>query len=116
MVSLEKERKLLTREERFNVPTSVVENVKKYFKESNSLQAYTAVKVLRSNNLSDEYCYHVIAVRIDEQGKEVYACWTSWNETTQCLNHGHYCLESEEEAMEVLDEFYTHYKARKDEE
>lgn len=36
-----------------------------------------------------------------------YACWTSWNDSTKSLNHGHYRLNSLKGAEKIVkDNFY----------
>ena len=87
--------------DRYDVLKKVEVNVQEYFKEH--LPNYTVEEVSRhSNHPEDHYLYHVIA---KNQNNE-YACWTSWNETTQSLNFGHYGLESLEAAQAVSDEYY----------
>lgn len=41
---------------------------------------------------------------------ETYTVWTSWNESTQCLNHGNYDLQSHEDCEKVFDEFFSNGK------
>lgn len=90
--------------ERTCVTDQVVLNILEYFdNKEHGLSNYTPVCVMRaSEHPDDAYLYHIIAKRND--GK--YACWTSWNESTQSLNFGHYDLESEDEALAILDEHY----------
>ena len=89
--------------QREDAPREVVVHVVNYFDTESSLQNYVPVLITRaSEHPDDAYLYHVIAKRND--GK--YACWTSWNESTQSLNFGHYDLESEDEALAILDEHY----------
>lgn len=81
------------------VPQEVKENVKKYLEKHNLGEL---VDVMRhSDHPEDDYLYHVIAKKGDN-----YSCWTSWNETTQSLNFGHYNLVSEKVAREVSDEYF----------
>lgn len=49
----------------------------------------------------DSYLFMVSAIREDG----TYAVWTAWNETTQCLNYGHYALQSVEDCEKVFAEF-----------
>ena len=86
---------------RFNelVPQEVKENVKKYLTENNLGELIDVAR--HSDHPEDSYLYHVIARKGDS-----YSCWTSWNESTQSLNYGHYDLVSEEVAREVSDEFF----------
>ena len=81
------------------VPQSVKENVKKYLEEHDLGELIDVVR--HSDHPEDSYLYHVIAKRGNS-----YSCWTSWNETTQSLNFGHYNLVSEKVAREVSDEFF----------
>ncbi len=39
-----------------------------------------------------------------------YAVWTCWNETSQCLNYGHYNLPGIEDCEKVFEEFYNNGK------
>lgn len=83
------------------VPKTVVEHIKAYFEKE--LPGFTPVMVHRSSNdPSDSYLYSVVAQ--GASGK--YACWSSWNESLQSMNHGHYNLK-EEDAVNILkDTFY----------
>jgi hypothetical protein len=94
-----------------NVPSNVIENVKKYF--DKYLPNYEVVKVMRkSSHPLDDYLYMVIARHTNypeikrQFGCGEYACWTCWNESTQSLNYGHYDLLSEEVAVEIAMEYY----------
>lgn len=79
----------------------VRKNVEAYLKKY--LPEYTVVEIRRkSYHPLDSYLYMVSAKRSD--GK--YAVWTAWNESTQALNHGHYCLESEKVCEEIFEEYY----------
>ena len=80
------------------VPESVIQNVKKYLEEHN-LGEFVEVR-RASDHPSDDYIYHVIA----KKGNS-YSCWTSWNETTQSMNFGHYGL-IYEECDSVLKEYF----------
>ena len=63
-------------------------NVQKYFEEH--LPQYEVVQV----GLSSEYIYRVLAKKKETSlfSPNDFACWTSWNESTQSLNYGHYDL------------------------
>ena len=80
------------------VPQEVRDNVTKYLSENNLGELIDVVR--HSDHPEDSYLYHVIAKRGNE-----FVCWTSWNETTQSLNFGHYGLSSEEEARKISDEY-----------
>lgn len=84
-----------------SVSDKVKDNVRKYFEEH--LPQYGVCEVYhKSNHDSDDYLYMVKAIK-DVKPYNEYAVWTSWNESTQCLNHGHYNL-TEKQAKEVLKE------------
>lgn len=79
----------------------VIQNVEEYFKEH--LPQYSVLKVVKkSNHKDDAYLYMVSAKKSDD----TYAVWTSWNESTQSLNYGHYDLKSEEDCNKIFEEFY----------
>ena len=92
------------------VSESVKENVKKYLQKENLGEL---VDVMRASEyLVDDYLYHVIARKPNVQkyfhdGEWNYSCWTSWNETTQSLNYGHYNIKTEEDAREICGEFFN---------
>ena len=90
-----------------SVPNNVIENVKRYF-EAN-LPEYEVVKVLRrSSHPLDDYLYMVIGKKNqDKYNMGKYSCWTCWNETTQTLNYGHYCIPTEEDVLKVVMEYYN---------
>lgn len=91
--------------DRNDVPNHVIENVKNYLKEN--LPKYTVVEVTRHSNHPDDHnLYHVIAKSQSPIWGDTYACWTSWNDSTQSLNFGHYNLESLEIAQAVSNEYY----------
>lgn len=81
------------------VSDEVKDNVRKYFEEY--LPQYKVYEVYhKSNHDDDNYLYMVEAYKIKG---EVWTVWTSWNENTQSLNHGHYDL-TREQAEEILKE------------
>ena len=89
--------------------TEVFNNVKTYLGEH--LPEYELLYVVRySDYEGDDYLYMVAAKLLDTTYGQHYAAWTCWNEKTQCLNCGHYMLDSEEECMDVLREFYRKTK------
>lgn len=87
-----------------NIDIAVVKNVNDYLKDKdNSLSNYELVDVCpKSNHPADSYLYMVTAKNV-VTGE--YAVWTSWNETMQSLNYGHYGLE-ESEVEEVINTFF----------
>ena len=85
-----------------NVPERVRKNVDKYFAEGHGLTNYEPIAVGHVNG-NDDYLYIVLARQI--HGGE-WAVWTCWNESTQCLNYGHYNM-SEWAAMRLfLDPYH----------
>lgn len=85
------------------VSDEVKDNVENYF--DKRLQNYIICEVYhKSNHDADDYLYMVKAKK-DTDLDDDYTVWTSWNETTQCLNNGHYGL-TEEQANEVLKESF----------
>lgn len=87
------------------VPDDVVSNIVKYFKSSNNgLANYKVLEAYRSSNCQgDSYLYCVIAYN---HSSNMYACWSSWNEETKNLNHGHYGLSSLEQCRNILKDNY----------
>ncbi len=91
------------------IPDIVVSHVEEYF--SKHLPEYKGVEIYRkSNHPDDSYLYEVVAKRSDNssffgEGSE-YVCFTSWNEKTQSLNHGHYNVDYEK-AIAIAKENYN---------
>lgn len=83
------------------IALDVKKQVYLYFKEN--LPRYTVLNIRRqSYHPEDDYLYMVSAKKDDG----TYAAWTSWNQSTKSLNHGHYNLSSEEDCEKVMDGFY----------
>lgn len=79
----------------------VKKHVELYFKEH--LPQYTVMEIRRkSYHPDDKHLWMVSAKKSDG----TYALWTSWNDTVQSLNHGHYGLKSMEECEKIFEEFY----------
>ena len=74
----------------------IYKNVRSYFSAGHGVVNYDLVSVRQK--LTETYLYRVMA-----QNKTTgeYAVWTSWNETTQSLNFGHYNLNLDD-AMDIL--------------
>ena len=90
--------------ENMDVPEDVKDNVRNYFEDS--LPQYVVLDVYhKSNHPEDNYLYMVKAKK-NTALTDDYAVWTSWNETTQSLNCGHYNL-SEQQANEVIKEYFN---------
>lgn len=79
-------------------PVNVQENVKNYF--STDLIGYTPLFAVKKEG--SEYL-HMVVGQQKENG--TYAVWTCWNETTQVLNHGHYCIITLRECFEILEKY-----------
>ncbi len=79
----------------------VREHVELYFKEH--LPQYTVLEIRKKSYHPDD-CYLYMVSAGKEDG--TYAVWTSWNETTQSLNYGHYGLKSTEDCEKVFQKFY----------
>lgn len=84
------------------VPDNVVDSVKQYLDRS-----FTDMKLChiyrKSNHPDDQYLYMVTAAKSDG----TFSCWSSWNSITGSLNHGHYYLPSEQDAISILQELFT---------
>ena len=84
------------------VPDDVVESIQDYFK--GELKSFKVLSVYRkSNHPEDELLYMVKARCVNGE----YACWTSWNQALETLNHGHYNLPSDEACMKILKEQFN---------
>lgn len=78
-----------------NVNNNVKENIIKYLEEH--LPNYELIAVGHIPTESD-FIYRVLAKKKVNKYPEYmgdFAVWICWNETTQCLNHGHYDLREE---------------------
>lgn len=84
------------------VPDNVADSVKQYLDRS-----FADMKLChiyrKSNHPDDQYLYMVIA----EKNDGTFSCWSSWNSITGFLNHGHYYLTSEQDAISILQELFT---------
>lgn len=84
------------------IPESVIVNIQKYFQQK--LPNYEVVKVRQKSCYEeDSYLYMVTA----KKNTGSYAVWTSWNEKTQSLNHGHYDLVDLESSERIMNEFFN---------
>lgn len=75
---------------------NIYKNVRSYFSAGHGVGNYNLVSVRQK--ITETYLYRVMA---QHKTTGEYAVWTSWNETTQSLNFGHYNLNLED-AMEIL--------------
>lgn len=88
----------------------VWEDVKKYFEIH--LPEYKPKMIFKySDHPDDGYLYMVEAKKHcpDKFGRGDWACWTCWNEQTESLGYGHYDLESEGDALEILSNAYRSF-------
>lgn len=53
------------------------------------------------------FFYMIIYCVAGRKSDGTYACWTSWSEATQSLNHGHYGLKSFDLAEKILKENFV---------
>ena len=80
----------------------VRKNVEQYFQKH--LPSYTVLEIRKKSvYLEDNYLFMVSAIKEDGS----FAVWTCWNETTQCLNYGHYDLQSMDDCEKVFKESYN---------
>lgn len=79
----------------------VREHIERYFKEN--LPQYTVLEIRRKSSHPDDS--HLFMVSANN-GNGTYAVWSSWNETTQSLNYGHYGLQSAEECEKIFEDFF----------
>lgn len=87
------------------VPMTVAKDVAAYFEQSSGLTNYTPVKICRvSNDPEDAHLYAVVGYN---SKTDQYACWTSWNQSSQSLNYGHYNLSSEQSAVDIIKERFN---------
>lgn len=88
------------------ISKEVLTNVLNYFSEN--LPHFSVVEIRRaSEHPDDSYLYMVIAKRKENPFPGImgdYSCWTSWNESTQSLNYGHYGLKTLQDAREICQE------------
>lgn len=88
-----------------DIEVSVVWHIKEYFQLK--LPQYEVLEVRRKSVYpEDSYLFMVSAVKEDG----TYAVWTSWNESTQCLNYGHYDLQSHEDCEKVFAKSFNNGK------
>lgn len=87
----------------------VRERVEEYFKKE--LPQYSVQAVIKeSQHPVDDYLYMVIAVRKNPNQMRHYGfgdwcCWTTWNDSTQVLNGGHYDLDNYSEALNICTKY-----------
>jgi len=83
------------------VPDAVAEMAREYFRKN--LNMYDSLDIFRSSNHpEDNYLYSVLGFH--ENG--TFSCWTCFNSRTESLNNGHYGLQTEDRALEILSSYY----------
>lgn len=89
------------------VPMSVWDNVKKYFKERLH-DRYDLQDIISYSHPGDSYMviakhknYPPLKASI---GGGPWIVWTTWNESTQSLNGGHYDIKTYEAALSICEE------------
>ena len=82
------------------VPISVWNNVKEYFKEHLD-DRYDLQDVIRYKDPMDSYLY-MVTIKASIGGGP-WVVWTTWNESTQSLNGGHYDIKTYEDALSICE-------------
>lgn len=80
--------------------SEVGEHVEFYFKEN--LPQYTVLEISRKSSHPDDNYLFMVSAKKDDG---TYAVWSSWNESTHSLNHGHYNIKSLEDCEKVIKEY-----------
>lgn len=83
-----------------DVPEDVKERVRSYMAEN--LPAYDNIGVIRGSEHPDDYNLYMVVAK-HENGN--FAAWTSWKDSTESLNHGHYDIETAIDAWDLLFEY-----------
>lgn len=95
-----------------NVKNDVLDYLEEHFKDQFGTSKYELAYIGRaSDHPEDHYLYQVVARNISNG---IYDCWTSWNQSTKSLNHGHYGFYDFVEAKSVLNDLYfiTNYQGK----
>lgn len=79
----------------------VMESIKRYF--ASELNGYEPISVYRKSNHPDDSYLYMVSAR---NANGYYACWTSFNTTTESLNYGHYNLSALTDCDSVLEEYF----------
>lgn len=85
---------------------NVIANINNYFKRKE--MNYRVVRLFKKTDHKDDWYLYVIIAKNTVTGK--YAVWTSWNESTQSLNYGHYNIQSIKDCLEIVDEYTNVYE------
>lgn len=79
----------------------VRKHIEIYFKEN--LPQYTVLEIKQKSSHPDDSHLFMVSAKKDDG---TFAVFTSWNELSQSLNHGHYDLKSVEECEKIFEEFF----------
>ena len=79
----------------------VRKDIEIYFKDH--LLRYTVLEIRRKSNHPDDYYLWMVSAK---KADGTYAIWSSWNQLTKSLNHGHYCLKSAEDCIRIFEEYH----------
>lgn len=83
----------------------IKKHIEEYFKRNG--MKYEVLDVFKYPHPADHYLYAVVARDIDyDPIKKAYGCgefttWNCWNESTKCLNYGHYDISTYERAVQI---------------
>lgn len=84
------------------IPEQVINSLNTYFEKF--LPDYEICHIYRKSNYQeDNYIYSVTAGNRNGE----YACWSSWNAAVESLNHGHYNLSAESDAIHILLDLFS---------
>lgn len=87
------------------VTEDVYKSLKNYMDSNSSMDNYRIIYIYRkSNHPDDNYLYSVIGY---STSTDSYCCWSTWNMSTESLNHGHYNLSTLEAAVDILKEQFN---------
>lgn len=90
--------------EKNKIDVAVVVNVNDYLRDvNNSLTNYKLIDVCPKSNHPDDNYLYMVTGKNTVTGE--FAVWTSWNESTQSLNNGHYNLAANQ-IEDVLNEYF----------
>lgn len=81
----------------------VFETLNSYLK--SKMPEYRVLNIYRkSNHPEDNYLYSVVGYNVNNN---TFCCWSSWNMSLATLNNGHYMLNSQSDAIAILQEQFN---------
>ncbi len=89
-----------------NYYNEVILNVNEYFEKN--LPDYTVLEVRNKSCYPKDYFLFMVSAIKEDDG--TYAVWTSWNNNTMVLNHGHYDLKTLDDCEQIFEEHYNNGK------